>query len=123
MVDGCPRCYADSRPRRRLLSLAASPDAQGDINDSDERPDRLQAANIKAVLELKGFDLGMGSSHCAHGGRKLQFSPSSYQEVGRSVKDSWVQTGWGGQEGQRLTSMARQEASYRRLPGQGQRPR
>lgn len=65
MVDRCPRCYAYSRPRRRLLSLAASPDSQGDINVSDERPDGLQAANIKAVLELKGFDLGLVSSHCA----------------------------------------------------------
>lgn len=85
MVDRCPRCYAYSRPRRRLLSLAASPDSQGDINVSDERPDRLQAANIKAVLELKGFDLGLVSSHCARGCRKLSFSPQAlikkYTEV------------------------------------------
>lgn len=47
------------------------PDSQGDINDSDEWPDRLQAANIKAVLELKGFNLGLVSSHCARGCRKL----------------------------------------------------
>lgn len=44
---------------------------QGDINYSDARPDQLQAPNIKGVLELKGFDLGLVSSHGARGGRKL----------------------------------------------------
>lgn len=53
------------------LCLQSPSPATVGINDSDERPDRLQAANIKAVLELKGFDLGLVSSHCARGCRKL----------------------------------------------------
>lgn len=119
MVDRCPRCYAYSRPRRRLLSLAASPDSQGDINVSDERPDGLQAANIKAVLELKGFDLGLVSSHCAenYNSHPKLLSKSTQKCKGLLGPDR------GGQQGQRLTSMARQEASYQLLPGQGQRPR
>lgn len=58
---------------------------QRDVNDSDFQPDRLQAAKIKAILELKFFDLGWVSIHCARGCRELKFSPQAlirkYTEV------------------------------------------
>lgn len=47
------------------------------ISDSDDLTDRLQANNIKALLELKVFDLGLVSSHRARGCREMSFSPQT----------------------------------------------
>lgn len=97
------------------------PDSRGccDINDSDEQTDRLQANNIKALLELKVFDAGSVFLGCCLQ-RKCHFHPRLLSK-GTQTSAGALGPDRGGPRGQRPTSAARRGFSYQ-LQGQGQRP-
>lgn len=116
LISADRRCrhHGDSRLRRRPCHHWAHPRlpvASVIFTIATDQTDRLQTRNIKALLELKVFDLGRVSSDGARGRREMSFSsPRLLSQRTQTSAGLWGPDR-GGRRGQRLTSLARRGVS------------